>query len=104
LKVHGLDPAKLRVVAEMDTTEAIKQGIKAGMGLSIISCFALSDEVHAGLLRTVAIRGVTIQRHFSLVRHKARTLSPLAQTFERFLHETSPVSLPSLDTVTHVSC
>jgi DNA-binding transcriptional LysR family regulator len=104
LKAHGLDPAKLRVIAEMDTTEAIKQGIKAGIGLSIISCFALADEVRAGTLRTVAIRGVTIRRHFSLVRHKARTLSPLAQTFERFLHETIPVSPPSLDTATHDPC
>jgi DNA-binding transcriptional LysR family regulator len=104
LKAHGLDPTKLRVIAEMDTTEAIKQGIKAGVGLSIISHFALADEVRAGTICTIAIRGVTIRRHFSLVRHKARTLSPLAQTFERFLHEMIPISLPSLDTANHDPC
>lgn len=97
-KEHGFDPVNLRIIAEMDTTEAIKQGIKAGVGLSIISRFALSDELGAGSLCTVAIEGVTIRRHFSIIRHKSRTLSPLAQTFERFLYDVVPISLLSLNT------
>jgi DNA-binding transcriptional LysR family regulator len=104
LKAHGLDPTKLRVIAEMDTTEAIKQGIKAGVGLSIISRFALDDEVCAGTIRIVALRDVAIRRHFSLVRHKSRTLSPLAQTFELFLHEMAPISPQSLSTAHDAPC
>ena len=93
LKQHGFEPATLRTVAEMGSTEAIKQGIKAGIGISIVSRIALTDELRAGSMCTVAIDGVTLQRSFYIIRHRGRTLSPLCQTFERFLHHIDPVSL-----------
>ena len=92
LKEHGLEPGSLRTVAEMGSTEAIKQGIKAGIGVSILSRIALTDELQAGSVHTVAIEGVALQRHFYLIRHRGRTLSPLCQTFERFVHQLDPLS------------
>ena len=93
LKQHGFEPTLLRIVAEMGSTEAIKQGIKAGIGVSILSRIALIDELRAGSVEIVAIAGVTLQRSFYIIRHRGRTLSPLCQTFERFLHRIDPVSL-----------
>jgi DNA-binding transcriptional LysR family regulator len=93
LKQHGVDPATLRVTAEMGSTEAIKQGIKAGIGVSIISRIALTDELHVGSLRTVVIQDVVLRRSFYIIRHKGRTLSPLGQTFTRFLQDVDPVVL-----------
>jgi DNA-binding transcriptional LysR family regulator len=98
LKQHGFEPATLRIVAEMGSTEAIKQGIKAGIGISIVSRIALTDELRAGSMCTVAIDEVTLQRSFYIIRHRGRTLSPLCQTFERFLHRIDPVSLLPQDT------
>ncbi|MEE8302162.1 MAG: selenium metabolism-associated LysR family transcriptional regulator [Candidatus Tectomicrobia bacterium] len=92
LKQHGFDATTLHVVAEVGSTEAIKQGIKAGLGLAIISRLALSDERRAGSLCTVDIQDVALRRSFYIIRHKARTLSPLCQTFEHFLLSTDPVS------------
>lgn len=97
----GLPPARLQVIAEMGTTEAIKQGIKAGLGVSIISALALADECKAGSIRTVGIDGLTIRRHFSLIRHTNRSLSPLAQAFETFLQTLAPHALASQDTEDH---
>lgn len=97
LKHYGLDPATLQITAEMGSTEAIKQGIKADIGVSIISRLALTDELQAGSLCTVAIQDVVIRRSFYIIRHKGRTLSPLGQTFERFLHQIDPIPLLSLD-------
>jgi DNA-binding transcriptional LysR family regulator len=97
----GLDPSHLHVVAEMATTEAIKQGIKAGLGISIISRLALEDEVRAGSICTVAVADVTIQRPFSIIRHTGRSLSPLAQTFERFVRGFSPLDLSGRETLRH---
>ncbi|ETW92921.1 MAG: hypothetical protein ETSY1_41515, partial [Candidatus Entotheonella factor] len=99
----GLPPARLRVMAEMGTTEAIKQGIKAGLGVSIMSGLALEDECKAGSIRMVAIEGLSIRRHFSVIRHTGRALSPLAQTFETFLQALTPLPLPSQDTQFHVT-
>jgi DNA-binding transcriptional LysR family regulator len=93
LSENGIDPTNLRVIAEMGTTEAIKQGIKAGVGLSFISRVALLDEIRAGSICAVAIEGVKVRRHFSVVRHTGRTLSPLAQTFEAFLYRMGPLDL-----------
>jgi DNA-binding transcriptional LysR family regulator len=99
----GLPSGHLQVVAEMGTTEAIKQGIKAGLGVSIMSVLALTDERKAGSIRTVTIDGLSIHRHFSMIRHTGRSLSPLAQTFEAFLHTLVPLSLTSQDSQSHVS-
>ena len=97
----GLPPTRLQVMAEMGTTEAIKQGIKAGLGASIMSGLALTDERKAGSIHTVPIDGLSIHRHFSVIRHTGRALSPLAQTFEMFLHTLAPLSLTSQDTQPH---
>jgi DNA-binding transcriptional LysR family regulator len=93
LKQHGFEPTLLRTVAEMGSTEAIKQGIKAGIGVSILSRIALLDELRASSVAIVTLEGVTLQRHFYIIRHRGRTLSPLCQTFERFLLRIDPVSL-----------
>ena len=73
------------VVAEMGSTEAIRQAVKAGLGISILSEYAVGEDVAAGLLSTIRIEGVSLQRSFFLVTHKHRTLSPLCQAFIRFL-------------------
>lgn len=97
----GLPPTHLHVMAEMGTTEAIKQGIKAGLGVSIMSNLALSDEQKAGSIRTITIDGLHIRRHFSIIRHTGRALSPLAQTFDTFLRSLTPLSLNPQDSQAH---
>jgi DNA-binding transcriptional LysR family regulator len=97
LKQHGVEPAMLLIAAEMGSTEAIKQGIKAGIGVSIISRLALTDELRAGSLCTVAVQDVVFRRSFYSIRHQGRTLSPLGQTFVRFLHDLNPMTLLAQD-------
>ncbi len=101
LRQHGLDPASLQGVAEIGSTEAIKQAIKAGLGVSILSRLALSDALHVGNLRTVAIAQVRLPRSFYIIRHKGRTLSPLSQTFARFLQNLDPNTLMPQDVVSN---
>lgn len=98
LKQYGIEPAMLQIAAEMGSTEAIKQGIKAGIGVSILSRLALSEELQAGSLCTVTVQEVAFRRSFYSIRHKGRTLSPLGQTFVRFLHALDPVALLATDT------
>jgi DNA-binding transcriptional LysR family regulator len=90
LKRHGLEPGSLRISAEMGSTEAIKQGIKAGVGISIISRIALADELRARSLYAVILQDVAFRRSFYIIRHRMRTLSPLGLTFEGFLSDIKP--------------
>ncbi len=81
LEQHGLNPAHLNVVAEMGTTEAIRQSIKAAIGISILSSQAVREDIAHGSLVAVAIQGVTMIRPFYMVTRKNQALSPLCTAF-----------------------
>jgi DNA-binding transcriptional LysR family regulator len=81
----GLDLSDFRVVGEMASTQAIKQAVRAAVGVSLISQRAVEDECQARLLACVRIRGVTVSRAFHLVTHRDRSRSPLAQAFLTFV-------------------
>ena len=76
---------QLNVVAEMGSTEAVRQAIKAGVGVSILSECAVGDELATGTLKKVGINGIRFQRAFYLIVHKHRTQSPLCHAFVTFL-------------------
>lgn len=77
--------AGLRVIAEMGSTSAVKQGVKAGVGISIISKRAVEEECRHGLLWCVKIKDLRFTRHFYIVNHAGRSRSPLCQAFLDFL-------------------
>ncbi len=86
----GLNFNELNVVARIGSTEAIRQGIKNGMGVSILSAIAVSDDVAAGTLKTLAIDGLNLKRAFYLTHHGQRSISPLAQAFIDFIGSQTP--------------
>jgi DNA-binding transcriptional LysR family regulator len=75
----------LNIVAEMGSTEAVRQGIKGGVGISILSAMAIADDVQAGVLMRLALGEVDTTRYFYLTRHRHRTPSPLCRAFMAFL-------------------
>jgi DNA-binding transcriptional LysR family regulator len=83
----------LRIVGEMGSTQAIKQAVRAGVGLSVISRLAIEDECGAGHLKALRIEGATISRAFYLVTHRERTRSPLATAFLAFLESQFPATV-----------
>ncbi|MCU0574258.1 MAG: selenium metabolism-associated LysR family transcriptional regulator [Syntrophobacteraceae bacterium] len=85
LEASGFDPARLNGVAEMGSTEAVRQGIKARIGISILSAQAVAEDVQRGTLVTVETEGVRFLRPFYLVQRKNRQISPLGTAFLGFL-------------------
>ncbi len=83
----GLDPDRLRVVAEMGSTEAVKEAVKAGLGLAFVSFRSVEKELPDGRLRLIPIKDFSLKREFYLVFPAQRTLSPPAQTFLHFSQE-----------------
>lgn len=81
----GFDPQRLRVIAEMGSTDAVREAIKAEVGVSVLSARAIAEDLRFGLLRQVAIEGLNFTRSFYLVTHKSRSRSPLAEAFVEFL-------------------
>ncbi len=81
----GLDLGAFRVVGEMGSTQAIKQGVKAGVGISLISKRAVAEECEHGILSCVKVKDLRFRRAFYLVLNTTRTRSPLAEAFVAFL-------------------
>ncbi len=86
LEEHGFDVSKLSIVAEMGTTEAVRQSIKAGIGASILSRQAIEDDVIHGSLVTVEIEGIRLLRPLFTIQRKGRRTSPLCSAFLEYLH------------------
>src|SRR5436309_14210948 len=78
----------------MGSTQAIKQAVRAGVGIALISRRAVEDECRAGLVACVKVKDLRVARSFHLVTHKDRTRWPLAQAFLVFL-ESQPIERPS---------
>ncbi|PLX86055.1 MAG: LysR family transcriptional regulator [Desulfuromonas sp.] len=85
LKGVGFDPDRLSLVAEMGSTEAVRQGIKARIGASIISFLAVAEDIHQGTLVTVPVEGLQMSRTFHLIQRRNRRLYPLGLAFRHHL-------------------
>lgn len=81
----GGDLEAFRIVGEMGSTQAVKQAVRSGLGIALISKRAVEDECRARLLHCVKVADLKITRSFYLVTHRDRTRSPLAQAFVDFL-------------------
>lgn len=86
----GADLSGFRVVGEMGSTQAVKQAVRAGVGIALISRRAVADECRAGLVSCVRVADLKVARSFFLVTHRERTLSPLAQAFVAFVESEAP--------------
>lgn len=84
-KKINLEVKDLQVVAEMGSNEAIRQAVKAGVGISIISRRAVLDDLEQGRLQELKIKKLPLIRNFYLITLRQRTLSPLAKAFMEFI-------------------
>jgi len=75
------------VAMELDHTEAIKQGVMAGLGVAFVSIYAVRGEVATGRLRALRLRGIRVQRHFHVIHHEARRVTASARAFMELLEE-----------------
>ena len=92
----GVD--SLHVVARFSTSTAVKEGIKAGLGVSILSSRALDTELKAGMLKALKVRSLSMSRTFYLIRDKRRVASPLCRAmFDYLLATTEKNSRRNLD-------
>jgi DNA-binding transcriptional LysR family regulator len=87
LKEKGYANENLNIVAEMGSTEAVIQGIKSNVGVSILSTIAVAEELKAGTLKALTIKELNLKRNFYLITHKLRSPSPICKAFIDFLEK-----------------
>lgn len=80
----GIDPKSMNIVAQMNSTEAIKQAVSLGLGVSIVSSISAEDYAKFGMIRTFEIEEFSLNRAFYIVYHKNRPMSPITNMFKEF--------------------
>jgi LysR family transcriptional regulator, low CO2-responsive transcriptional regulator len=83
---------RIKSSMELGHTEAIKQAVMAGLGVSFVSIHAIRRELMAGQLRALRLRNLRIRRHFHIIHNEARTLSASARAFMTLL-ENAPAEI-----------
>ena len=67
----------LKVVAELTDTEAIKEAVKYGLGMTYISKMAIESEVKKGAVKILRIDGLKeLKRSFFIITKKGKTILP----------------------------
>jgi len=65
---------QLNICATLGSSAAVKEAIKANLGVSVISRHAIQDELLSGKIRQIHIPGLTMKRNFYVVTPARRTL------------------------------
>lgn len=81
LESKGVSIDSLKVAGIFGSTDAVKQAVKAGLGVSVLSKFAVADELQHKILDEIKLTDVEMKRRFYIVTHKKRTLPRLYETF-----------------------
>jgi DNA-binding transcriptional LysR family regulator len=90
LQKAGLRLGSLRIVMELDSTEAILSCIEAGLGVGFVSEWALVRRIDRQLVAALRLNEGKISRTFALVSAQGPELQPSSATFQRFLLDRVP--------------
>jgi DNA-binding transcriptional LysR family regulator len=79
---HKIQP---RISMEMETNEAIKQAVQAGMGLGILSLHSIELELETKRLAMLNVEHFPLLRHWFVAHRSSKRLSIAALAFKEFL-------------------
>lgn len=76
---------KVEPYMELGSSEAIKQGVMAGLGIAIVSYHSIQLELESGKLALLDVEGFPLVRRWYAVHRKEGRLSLSAQTFLEYM-------------------
>ena len=79
---HDIQP---QISMEMETNEAIKQAVRAGMGLGILSLHSVELELETKRLSILNVEHFPLLRHWFVAHRSNKRLSSAAMAFKKFL-------------------
>lgn len=81
---------------QMTRNEAVKQAVRSGLGLSVVSLHTIELELETRRLVTLDVEGFPDRRQWYLVYRRGKRLSPAAGAFREFvLTEAARIALPN---------
>jgi len=83
----GISIKGLNILMELGSTEAVKQGVMAGLGASFVSERTIKNEEKQGLLKKLSVEGLNIDRNFWLVKPSSGITSRAAMALYDFIRK-----------------
>ena len=81
LEGNGVSIDEVKIAGIFGSTDAVKQAVKAGLGIAIVSKFSVIDELRCKVLKQIRLKDVQMKRSFYTISHKKRTLPHAYRTF-----------------------
>ncbi len=81
LHKNNLSLDNFHVIAHVESTEAIKEMVRSGLGVSIVSDKSIVDSVSFNILRSYKIKNLNLKRKFYFIHSKKRIPTPLEEKF-----------------------
>ncbi len=91
---QGKSLGDLQIALELGSNEAIKEAVQRGLGLAVLSSYAVEKELRANQLVALKVTDLHCDREMFVVWDRRRVLSAPARTF-RFFLETNPLPDPT---------
>lgn len=82
---HGISVSDLHVSLILGSTGSIKEAVERGIGVSIVSKWAIRKEVSCGNLKILKLKEGKITREFYIILPKNTILSPAVEEFITYL-------------------
>lgn len=73
---------------ELTSNEAVKQAVIAGLGYSIMPLIGIKNELNAGVLRIIPVKGLPISTKWSMIWLKGKMFSPIAKAYLEYVRKT----------------
>ena len=95
----GLDVQRLRIEMELNSLEAIKNAVQAGLGAAFVPVVSIERELAAGTIHRPVVADLQVRRQLKLITHPARYSSRASAAFRQdvlpvFASADSPLRQP----------
>jgi DNA-binding transcriptional LysR family regulator len=70
---------------QLGSLEAVKRGVQAGLGIAVLPREACAQELAAGQLMLLDVKGLPLRRSWCAVYPRGKNLTPVAAAFLRYL-------------------
>jgi len=85
LESRGISFDDLNIASIVGSTDAVKQTVKTGLGIAILSKISVKDELKYHTLKEIKLSNVLMERKFYIVTHKKRGLTAAYHAFMTYL-------------------
>ncbi len=85
LESMGISLDGMKIAGLFGSTDAVKQAVKAGLGISVISKLSVADELKYKTLKEIRLTDIEMKRTFYIVTHRKRTLPFVYGIFLEYL-------------------